>query len=486
MSAQSRIARGVAANVLAQLLGAISQLILVPLFILAWGPVVYGEWLIVSAVVAYLSLADAGASLYVVNRLTQSFAKQAMHEFTTVLHSASILLMGTAAACLGCIVIVVGLLPVESIFPVTTIQPLELKFLLVVQAAQMVLLIPYGLLLGVFRAIGLLPTSVMVANAAVTAQLLLTGGALAMGARPVTVAAVQLAPYLAAGAAALWWLARHHPEVQVTSVRYYDRHVARSFIGPSMHFLMIQGAYALSIQGVVIAVGAVLGPIQVVVFVTLRTAVNALRATLALLSRTVWPEITRLDTLSRRSDLRLLTMLVLRTSVVAVLTLGVALHLLGQQIVSVWLGHTVTVDQVVIDILLFYIIQSVFWAACSNFLMAVNAHVGLARLLLVAAALSVLLAGFGAHLAGLRGAVTGLLLSEVLAPLWGVPLLLRRYDRGFSVWALHREWLAGAAGLGVVVAAPWTAPVVLLIALMWLVRAVRLGRKVRASTVIRN
>ena len=71
-----RLIQGIGANFLGQVINVASRVLLVPLFLTAWGAQVYGEWLILSSVVAYLSLTDLGGQLYIVNRLTQAYAQK--------------------------------------------------------------------------------------------------------------------------------------------------------------------------------------------------------------------------------------------------------------------------------------------------------------------------------------------------------------------------------------------------------------------------
>ena len=64
-----------------------SKIVLVPLFLLAWGADIYGEWLLLSSMVAYLSLTEMGSHLYIVNRMTQAYAHRDNDQFRKILHT---------------------------------------------------------------------------------------------------------------------------------------------------------------------------------------------------------------------------------------------------------------------------------------------------------------------------------------------------------------------------------------------------------------
>ena len=77
-----RVTRGGIFTVLNQMTDALRYVFLVPLFLSAWGSQVYGEWLTISALVAYLSFANAGIHNYVVNSLTQSYSQGDLIKYT--------------------------------------------------------------------------------------------------------------------------------------------------------------------------------------------------------------------------------------------------------------------------------------------------------------------------------------------------------------------------------------------------------------------
>jgi O-antigen/teichoic acid export membrane protein len=82
-----RLCQGIGANFLGQIINIATKIVLVPLFLLAWGADIYGEWLLLSSMVAYLSLTEMGAQLYIVNRMTQAYAQRDNDQFRRILHT---------------------------------------------------------------------------------------------------------------------------------------------------------------------------------------------------------------------------------------------------------------------------------------------------------------------------------------------------------------------------------------------------------------
>ena len=62
----------------------LTQFLLPPAFIAAYGVKGYGEWLVLSAAVGYLSTLDFGLQTYVLNELTALYHRKEMEQFHRV------------------------------------------------------------------------------------------------------------------------------------------------------------------------------------------------------------------------------------------------------------------------------------------------------------------------------------------------------------------------------------------------------------------
>ena len=97
-----RVAHAFVAFFFGQGIGVVASLLLVPLYLHVWSPALYGEWLALCSVVAYLSSLDFGVQTYAVNRLTQAYARGDLQEYRRVQHTAfafyfCLALLGTVA-----------------------------------------------------------------------------------------------------------------------------------------------------------------------------------------------------------------------------------------------------------------------------------------------------------------------------------------------------------------------------------------------------
>jgi O-antigen/teichoic acid export membrane protein len=108
------------------------------------------------------------------------------------------------------------------------------------------------------------------------------------------------------------------------------------------------------------------------------------------------------------------------------------LYSYGEQIYQTWLAGTVLYEKQLMVLFLLFLLQQVFWNTCSNFLMAVNVHYTLSKVMVASSILSVGLAWVGATLQGTEGLVVGMTVADLVLPVWLVPYLMRRYNATFT------------------------------------------------------
>src|SRR5262247_3272451 len=108
-----RMTYGTAASLLRQGVAVVSQLVMVPLLLAPWGTQRYGEWLGLSATVAYLTILDFGVQTYATNRLTRCRATGDWGQYTRVLHSAWALNLTLAGTAIVIVIPVLATVPLQ-------------------------------------------------------------------------------------------------------------------------------------------------------------------------------------------------------------------------------------------------------------------------------------------------------------------------------------------------------------------------------------
>jgi O-antigen/teichoic acid export membrane protein len=467
-----RLFRGIGANFLGQLINTVSRIVLVPLFLLAWGADFYGEWLLLSSLVAYLSLTEMGAQLYIVNRMTQAYAHRDNDQFCKILHTGLALFLILPIAVFLIFVAVIGLVNPAAILHITRTSPSAVMLVLAILAFQIVVSLPQSVLLRVYFAVEMLPRGVMLGNLMQLMSLVFLAGGLWRRWGMVPIAILQLIPYGLIAGLALWDLNRKFPQFKILSLREADFAFGLSFIKPSLHFFLIQLGQAFSLQGTVLVVGMLLGPVQVVLFSTMRTIVNLIRSFLDQLSHAAWPEMTRLDAQDDMDKFLALFRVILRTTLTAAIFFITIFHYYGGYIYHFWLRKTVPFEPPVMDLFLIYMSQFIFWLTCSHPLQATNRHHTLAKILFISSILTIGLAYLGGRHLGLPGIVLGMIVGDLILPFWFVPYLLRDYQACFSFKFFATEMVPYWGSLVILTTMPWLAPIVFLLLLGWWLRAV--------------
>lgn len=437
---RKRIIQGIGANFIGQVINLASRILLVPLFLKAWGTDIYGEWLILTSIAAYLSITDFGGQLYIINRLTQLYARAQLDDFRRVLHTGMALFMVVPVILFVLFISVVTWITPATLGIVKTGDEVVLGVLLLL-AFQFVISLPQGLVLGVYRAVGQLPRGMMLANMAQILQLIMISAALWLNVGMIGIAVLQTIPYIVVAAFALVDLHRRFPQLAITSIQSADRNLARTFFRPSMHFFSLQISQMLTLQGTVLIVGVLLGSVHVVMFTTIRTLVNVAKQFLGMLSHSAWPEMTRLDAEGEKEKLFSLFRLILRVTLIMTMGFTILFHYWGENIYHLWLGDKVVYQPRLMDLFLIYLLQLTFWTACSHVLMATNNHRNLSRLQFVASIASLCFAFIGGQRVGLEGVLLGVILADLLLPAWLVPYLLWKYDSRYSAVFFTREAL---------------------------------------------
>ncbi|MFZ5448748.1 MAG: hypothetical protein ACOZFS_08960 [Thermodesulfobacteriota bacterium] len=467
-----RICQGIGANFLGLVINLIQRVLLVPLFLLAWGADIYGEWLLLSSMVAYLSLTDLGGGLYIVNRMTQAYTHQDIALFRKVLHTGLALFLVIPIIVLGIFLALTWLFNPASLLHITVTSHRKVMVVLAILAFQFVISLPIGIIVRVYQAVQMLPRGVMLANLMQLLSLGLVAGGLGLGWGMIPIAAIQIIPYGLTAGFALWDLNRKFPDFKLLSLKEADFTFGISFIKPSLHFFLVQVSQVFSLQGMILSVGMVLGSIQVVLFSTMRTIINLIRSLFEQVSFAAWPEMTRLDVQDDVEKFLMLFRLILRSTLLASIFFITIFHFYGGFIYHFWLRNTVPFQQSVMDLFLIYMGQFIFWLTCSHPLLATNRHHTLAKVMFVSSILSIVLAYLGGQRLGLPGIVLGMIGGDLVLPFWFVPYLLRDYQSCFSFKFFATEMTPYIGSLLILATIPWLAPLVFIMLLGWWLRAV--------------
>ena len=153
-SVRQRILHGLSAHAFGQLVTVITQLAGVPILLHAWGTQLYGEWLILFAIPAYLSMTDLGFTQSAANDMTARVARGDQPGALAVFQSIGVLVYAIAALGVVVTAAVVPWLPLAEWMNFQAMDTRTAQWVLWLLAAQVLVTLPDGVTHAGFRAGG--------------------------------------------------------------------------------------------------------------------------------------------------------------------------------------------------------------------------------------------------------------------------------------------------------------------------------------------
>jgi O-antigen/teichoic acid export membrane protein len=401
-----RIIAGMGANSFGMAITIGIQLVSLPLFLHYWDTSTYGIWLMLSAIPAYLSMADVGMVSAAGNKMTMAMGKADISEANRVFQSA---LMFMTVVCGTLALLAVPLILWASL---PGLKTFDQRVALSALCVGVLLALFGGLSEAVFKSTERYATGTMLGNYVRLGEWVgFMVGLVAVGSFA-AVAMCGLAVRLIGTLAGVVLAGRGKHGLD-WGMQAADSEEIRAMIKPAVSFMAFPLANALSFQGLTLLVGALFGPIAVALFNTYRTIARVAVQVTAIFSHALWPEFSRLfgqgassaiDKLFRRTSL---------FGATQALLLSLVLYFISPWMLQVWTHGAIEFVPSLMLLMLFYAAVGGIWHVPRVLLMATNQHVGLAYWSLVAGALSVGLAWMLSDLLHLNGVAVAMLMSEL-------------------------------------------------------------------------
>jgi O-antigen/teichoic acid export membrane protein len=270
----------------------VTQLVLPPVFLYAYGVARYGEWLVLSATIAYLTTLNFGVTTYASNELTMMRQRGDLKEYQRL--QASTLAMILGMMCIGALVsALVAAVPLNTLLHLTHVSRREASFTAFFLGMQIVAHLLGGYYNNLFM--------VVQESHRGTMWLFVRRFAGSMAAVPLALMHLSFATVAFGQFAATMLIAlitvvdlrrRMKGQHLPLGLRGANWATAKSTMKPSGMFGMIFMQSFLLFQVPVILLQRLLGPEIVVLFATSRTVLSIARQGLSIITIAIAPEIT--------------------------------------------------------------------------------------------------------------------------------------------------------------------------------------------------
>jgi O-antigen/teichoic acid export membrane protein len=406
-----------------RLANTIIQLIQVPVFLHFWSVPLYGEWMIVNSIPAYLSFSNIGFGSVAGNEMTMMVAREDRTSALRVFQSCWWLIAGICSATILILCGALYLLPAAHLLKLTNLGETDTKWIIFYLGVSVLLGQLEQLLQSAYRCIGRYPYGSMLKSSFMLIAFACMMIPVALGGGPRVTALVF------AGANVFFTLLlcilvkRDIPWIEF-GWKHASLAEIRKLIRPAIAFMGFPIGNALNLQGTLLAVGYALGPVDVVIFGTARTVSRVALQMVQMVNSTFEPEMTIAFGAGNIPLTRTLHRRACQLALIVAAFIVAAMMLFGPWFLSHWSGGHVPPSRELLSILLLVVVFYSLWSTSSTLMTSTNQHQRLAAYYLIATSITCVLCYMLARWFGLLAAAGSLLISEAIMNLYVLPACL--------------------------------------------------------------
>ncbi|UZR95497.1 hypothetical protein [Chondrinema litorale] len=372
-----RLINGLGVGVIEQILNVIIQVVSIPMFLHAWGKVLYGEWLVLYTFPMYLTISDLGFSKAAINSMTMSFAKKDWDSVNRYFNSCLVLLAVVGFFLLLLIMILMKFLPLISILNFHLIH--EFQIIKVVITFTFLFLIHQqnSLLTGALTCSGRFAKGVSIQVLYKFIEFIIIVIMLSMSASVEVIALIYLL------SAFLRYL---HLNFEVREKKYSwlvigvsglnlaSFKTIRELASPALAFMLGPIGNALRNQVPLFFISSIIGPSFVVMYTTMRTITNIGIQFIGLINRSISPEYARAFGEDNIDLLKKLYLNACRLAFWGAFLLSLFLGISGKYILLFWTEGKIDFNYILFYTFLLSLIVNSLWLSSFFLTYSINKH----------------------------------------------------------------------------------------------------------------
>ena len=267
---KTRLSLGFGAQAFSQIVNILIRLVELPLLLSFWGPQLYGEWLILAAIPAYLSFGDGGFSEAALREMTMRNSKGDRDGSLAVFQSTWVFLLFISIILGIFVYIFAQMVPLSDLFNFSVMNDDEIKRVIILLTAQIIFVFQAGLLNGGFWVTGDYPAGMFFQALSQLLEFGCLATAVFLGGGPVQAAFSFLAGRVLGTFLMLLGQRRVSPWLQY-GVSKITLDEIRQLATPAFASIAFPLGNAMNIQGMRMVIGLILSPVAVAIFSSLRT-----------------------------------------------------------------------------------------------------------------------------------------------------------------------------------------------------------------------
>jgi O-antigen/teichoic acid export membrane protein len=403
-----RVASGIGANIFDKIVISGMQLALVPVLAGAWGVHLYGLWMMLFTAPAFLAMGDFGFATAAGTKMTMAVARGEHDEATHIFQSAWVAILASSAALVLLAALLALLLPISAFGANAGMSPDEIRLTLFLLVVYGLVAIQGSIFFAGFRCAGLFAVGAFCHAIIVLIENCAMIGAVLMGARPVTAAALILVGRIVGLVGQNVLLRRSVPWLEI-GFRRATRAETRNLIAPAGAVMLVPIAQAFYLQGSALALGIAAGQAAVPGFTAARTLSRVGMQMCWLLNSALMPEFSAAAARQDRRAQAVMVLATLLTSALLVIPYATLFALFGREVILIWTHGVIHSSPLLLLAMAGSILFGGFWYPLSNLILALNRHASYTIWFLVFAVISTPLTYFLSRSLGAAGAALPML-----------------------------------------------------------------------------
>lgn len=386
-----RLQSGLASTLIMQVLKMVEAILLVPLFLRAWGADGYGEWLTLTAFIGYLMLADMGVQNYVGNLLAMSYAANDITGFKKQLSDVMSLLIFFFSSIM--LIIFLGMmLPNITIPGINRSLTFEQRLIVIFMSVIYLTSIMSAVWSTTYNATGRYARGAMIGNVQGIIKLGVVVVALLLGAPPVLYVLLLLFIVFTGVILRLIDIRIRAPEARHIKISFRHAVQGRNHLGGSIFFWLRTLSNGINQQGVISVLAASLPASMVSLYATHRTASGLIRYPMALVLGPLFPELSILGGQQRTERLKAISLLATRVITFVSGLAALAVWVWLPTLYTAWTNDELELHPALLAMFLMQTVLFAGWSTIAWPLLATNQHRRIALWDIANAILTIILA----------------------------------------------------------------------------------------------
>ncbi len=350
----------------------LNQIAMVPLFIKLWGVEKYADWILITALSSFFAMTNMGLNQATNNEFVIKYQNNNYKACRKLLLNSFLFIFLVGSVCIIICTIIAYLVGFKEILNVSVFSEMETNFIFIILLFNVFVKMHGGVYNGIYRVKSKAHVSAMIDNIVRLTEIIILFLGILMRIEIVSIFILYILPSLIAivyrHLCTRKWFRINY------SIKSFDRVTFKAIIKPSMAFMLMPLGSAISNQGMVFVINAILGPVTLVVFTTTRTLVNFLRSILNLFGNSIYPEISVAYGKNNKHTMYQIFYRSLGVTILTSLIITSLLLLFGETIYLNWTNHKIIFNYSFFCAMLAVLFISSIWTLSSVVLLATNNH----------------------------------------------------------------------------------------------------------------